>query len=118
MSSVTPVAYDPVRALPALATSGPDRARDVLQLLPAFVTLAERVSKTEFVPKELRGRPEAVLAALMSGAERGLGPMESLRLLHVIEGRPSLSAEGMRALVLSHGHDIELLHEEEAPKDE
>ena len=96
--TVTPIPYEVV--------GRPDRARSVLDLLPQFIDIAERIASTEFVPKGLRNRPEAILAALMSGAERGLGPMESLRSINVIEGRPSLSAEAMRALVLAAGHDI------------
>jgi hypothetical protein len=82
---------------------------DVLALVDDFWSLAQRVASTEFVPKGLRNRPEAVLAALLSGAERGLGPMHSLRSVHVIEGTPTLSAEAMRALVYAAGHDIEIL---------
>jgi hypothetical protein len=82
---------------------------DVLALVDGYWALAERISGTEFVPTQLRRRPEAVLAALLSGAERGLGPMESLRLINVIEGRPGLSAEGMRALVLAAGHEIDIV---------
>jgi len=82
---------------------------DVIDLVDDYWRLAERISATEFVPKALRNRPEAVLAALLSGAERGLGPMESLRSMHVIEGVPNLSAEAMRALVLAAGHEIEIV---------
>lgn len=104
--NVTPLRYD--AALPVVATPA-DRAQSVVELMPAFVELASRIANTEFVPTALRRRPEAVLAALMSGAERGLGPMESLRSVHVIEGRPTLSAEAMRALVLAAGHDIDIV---------
>lgn len=108
MSAVAPIVYDPPgRALPALAQ--PDRAHAVIELLPVYIELAERVAATEFVPKGLRNRPEAVVAALLSGAERGLGPMESLRSVHVIEGTPTLSAEAKRALVLAAGHEFEVL---------
>jgi hypothetical protein len=82
---------------------------DVIALADDYWRLAQRISATEFVPKALRQRPEAVLAALLSGAERGLGPMEALRSVHVIEGRPSLSAEAMRALVFAAGHTIEII---------
>jgi hypothetical protein len=81
----------------------------VIDLVGDYWQLAERISATEFVPKSLRNRPEAVLAALLSGAERGLGPMESLRSVHVIEGRPGLYAEAMRALVLAAGHEFEIV---------
>ncbi len=101
--------------VPLHPTAGPftsstsDRAHAVIDLLPVYLELAGRIANTEFVPTALRRRPEAVLAALMSGAERGLGPMESLRSINVIEGRPSLSAEAMRALVLAAGHEIEIV---------
>jgi len=81
----------------------------VIALADDYWLLAQRIAGTEFVPKSLRNRPEAVLAALLSGAERGLGAMESLRSVHVIEGVPSLSAEAMRALVFAAGHDIQIL---------
>ena len=103
--TVTRFPYGPDDGAPA----APDRSRSTIELMPAFIDLAARIAKTEFVPTGLRNRPEAVLAALMSGAERGLGPMESLRSINVIEGKPSLSAEAMRALVLAAGHDIEIL---------
>jgi hypothetical protein len=82
---------------------------DVIALCDDYWRLAQRIASTEFVPKAFHKRPEAVLAALLSGAERGLGPMESLRSINVIEGRPSLSAEAMRALVFAAGHEIEII---------
>jgi len=101
--SVTPLHYTPAPA-PVV-----DRAHAVIDLLPVYLDLAGRVAATEFVPKALRNRPEAVLAALMSGAERGLGPMESLRSINIIEGTPSLSAQAMRGLVLAAGHDLDII---------
>lgn len=77
-----------------------------LELAPEAWKLASRVADTEFVPKALRGKPEAVLACILAGHEAGLSPMTSLRSIHVIEGRPSMSAELMRAIVQRAGHDI------------
>lgn len=71
--------------------------------------LADHISGTEFVPKALRGSAPAVAAAILYGREVGLPPMTSLTQTHVIEGRPSMSAEAMRALVLAQGHAIEFL---------
>ena len=95
-------------SLVPVPTPPPNRA-NVIDLAEDYWKLAQKIAGTEFVPTPLRTRPEAVLAALLSGAERGLGPMESLRSMHVIEGRPSLSAEAMRALVFAAGHTIEIV---------
>lgn len=68
--------------------------------------LAQRIADTEFVPKGLRKRPEAVLAAMLTGHEAGVGPMASLSKIHVVDGRPGMAAELMRALVLRDGHEL------------
>jgi hypothetical protein len=70
--------------------------------------LAQRIARTEFVPAALRGKPESVLAAILFGRELGIGPMQSLQAIHVIEGRPGASPELMRALVARAGHRIDL----------
>ena len=67
------------------------------------------ISETEFVPGALRGRPDAVLAAVLYGRELGLGPMESLAHVDVIDGRPSPSAELLNRLIREAGHTIEVL---------
>lgn len=77
-----------------------------LELMPKAWDLAQRIARTEFVPTALRGKPEAVLACILTGQELGIGAMQALSKVHVIEGRPALSAELMRALVLRAGHDL------------
>lgn len=49
------------------------------------------------------GSPEAVLSTIMLGRELGVPAMASLRGIHVIEGKHSLSAQMMVALVLKSG---------------
>jgi 5'-3' exonuclease len=49
------------------------------------------------------GAPEAVLAVLLAGRELGLGAMASLRAFHVVQGRPTMAADFIRALVLASG---------------
>jgi hypothetical protein len=68
--------------------------------------LAERIYRTEFVKGALRGRPEAVLACILAGHEVGVGPLQALAKIDVIDGKPTMSSELMRGLVLRAGHDI------------
>lgn len=70
------------------------------------VDLAERIYRTEFVSSALRGRPEAVVACILAGHEVGIGPLQALSKIYVVDGKPTMSAELMRALVLRAGHDL------------
>lgn len=71
--------------------------------------LAQRIAATPFVPGALRGRPESVLAAVLYGQELGLGPMQSLSGIHVIDGRVAAAPELMRALIARHGHRLDVV---------
>ena len=75
----------------------------------AAMRLAGRISNTPFVPKALRGDPASVMACILTGEELGLGPMQSLRMVNVIEGHPAASAELMRALVNRAGHRLSVV---------
>jgi hypothetical protein len=71
--------------------------------------VAKMITTTEFVPKALRGRPDAISAAILTGREIGLSPMVSLAAIDIIEGKPGLNAMALRGLVQSHGHAIEVV---------
>ena len=98
-------------AVPAVAevTIATDVSADVPAAWVAGMRLAARIHNTPFVPKGLRGDPASVLACILTGEELGLGPMQSLRMVNVIEGRPSASAELMRALVNRAGHRVDVV---------
>ena len=70
--------------------------------------LAEKINKTEFVPAGLRGRPEAVIAALIAGREIGVGPMQSLQHVSVIDGKVNYSAELLMAKIRQGGHSLKV----------
>lgn len=67
---------------------------------------ATTLAKSTFVPTAYRNKPNDVLAAGLYGQEIGLGISAALSYIHVINGKPTLSAEGMVALVRSKGHSI------------
>lgn len=46
-------------------------------------------------------RPESAFVAILAGADIGLTPMAALRGIHVIEGKPTISADMMASLILS-----------------
>jgi hypothetical protein len=71
-----------------------------------FAQLANTIAHTEFVPGSLRGSPPKVLAAFLYGKELGLGPMQSLASVNIIDGSPSLDADLMVAMVRQAGHEI------------
>lgn len=87
----------------------PDAALLPLVDAPVTYQTLKAISRTEFVPAGLRGKPEAVLAAVLTGREMGLDPMESLRSIDVIDGRPSPNAQLLGRLIRDAGHTIEVL---------
>jgi hypothetical protein len=90
--------------VPIERDSGPGHGS--LGMLGEAIRLADVIADTEMVPAALRGRPAAVVAVVLAGHELGLGPMQSLAQVHLINGRPSLAAEAMRGLAMAHGHTI------------
>ena len=80
-----------------------------LSSTPFSWTTLVRIADTEFVPRGLRGKPEAILACIYLGREIGLGPMQSISMIDVIDGRPSLSAELMNARIRAEGHSIQIV---------
>lgn len=56
------------------------------------------ISRTDFAPKDMRSKPEAIMAAIQLGAELGLGPIQAMQNIAVINGRPSVWGDSMLAL--------------------
>lgn len=69
---------------------------------------AEQVASSGMVPKAYRGDPGGVLLAINLGQQMGLSPAESLYRIHVIEGKPSASAELIASNVRKAGHKIRI----------
>src|SRR5690242_10116669 len=71
--------------------------------LAEAIEFCKRLSETDFVPTQYKRKPGDILACIQFGAEVGLGPMQALQSIAVINGRPSLFGDVMLALVASSG---------------
>lgn len=65
----------------------------------ALAAMAEQLARSGLVPKHLRGKPDDVMLVLLTGRDLHLSPTTAINKIHVIEGKPTLSAELMCALV-------------------
>lgn len=63
------------------------------QSLPELYDLCNTLARSALIPLSLRGKPPDVAIVIMTGKELGLAPMQALRSIHVIQGRPVLSAD-------------------------
>lgn len=68
-----------------------------------IMSMAEVLSKSALLPKALQNKIPEVAMMIQTGLELGLAPTTALRTIHVIEGKPVLSADLMVGLVLSRG---------------
>jgi len=75
--------------------------------------IAVRLVVTSFVPASYANKPQEAAAAIVAGQGVGLGPMESLRSIDIIQGTPAMRAIALRALVVGRGHEMWL--EESTP---
>lgn len=101
---MTITTYDPRDDLATTTDTKP--LPDWVALLAPSRELAEVLAGTEFVPTSLRGHPAAITACILYGYEIGIGPMQSLRSIDVIQGRPTPSAELLRAMIYAAGHEM------------
>ena len=61
---------------------------------------ADELVKSGFLPRAIN-TPEKAMAIIQTGKELGLGPMQSLRSIHIIEGKPTMSADLIAGLALA-----------------
>lgn len=71
--------------------------------------LADMLANSGMVPKQYVSNPQGTLVAMMMGNEIGLNPLQSLQNIAVINGKPSIYADALLALVQNHpkfgGHE-------------
>jgi hypothetical protein len=70
--------------------------------LEEAIRFSNIIAKTDFAPKEMKGKPFDILLAMQMGAELGLKPMQAIQNISVINGRPSLWGDAALAVVKNH----------------
>lgn len=66
-------------------------------------SLAEVLAKSTLMPDALRNKVPDVVVSILAGQELGLSPMAAIRGVHVVQGKPVLSADTMVGLILGSG---------------
>ena len=88
-------------ATTSLTVSDSDQVTSFLQpsTLDQALSIAEALSRSTFIPKSYQGNPSNILVAMQMGSEIGLGPLQSLQSICVINNQPSLFGDALMALV-------------------
>lgn len=76
--------------------------------LPDPITQSKMLAASSLVPDVYRNKPENVYLCLMLGDALGIHPAQALTSIQVIQGKPTMSAELMRALVQRAGHKFRI----------
>lgn len=77
--------------------------------ISALGKFSDIVCKAGTCPESLRGKPNDVFLTIMTGLDFGFKPTQAFNLVYIVKGRPSLSAEGMRARLFQLGHEFEVV---------
>lgn len=75
----------------------------------SLIDQAKMLAGSNLVPKAFRGKPADILVATLWGAEVGLGPIASMNFIDVIDGTPTMNAEGGSALIRRAGHSLTIV---------
>lgn len=75
------------------------------QTFDQAMQFANAIASSQFAPAAYRGKANDVFIAMQMGAELGFQPMQSVQGIAVINGRPSVWGDALRALILS-AHDL------------
>ena len=100
-----PTAAEPKPVAPVAVVEQPAPVEWERSLEPRSMLDARNLSKWLYDSRMFSayGTPQAVLSTVLLGRELGLPAMAALRSVHIIEGKHSLSADLMVALVLRSG---------------
>ena len=81
-------------------------------IIPQDIDQAYRLAQAlsgggDMIPRDFQKNPEKIMAAILKGMEIGLAPMQALSAIAIVNGRPTIWGDALRALVLRAGHFID-----------
>jgi hypothetical protein len=88
-----------MNALVSMPSTGRSLAPSNFQEAMRF---ADLLANSTMVPRDFQGKPANILVAVQWGAEVGLGPLQAIQNIAVINGRPSIWGDAALALVQGH----------------
>jgi hypothetical protein len=77
--------------------------------LPERMEYSKALAASDLLPKQYRNNPANVLVAVEYGRALGLEPMAAIQGIHVVEGKPTASAQLIGALVRNAGHRLRVV---------
>jgi hypothetical protein len=75
---------------------------EATDFLDNALKIAEKMCRTDLCPAQFKDKPNEALAAIMYGKELGFEPMQSLNCINIINGKASLSIDGLLGLAQAH----------------
>ncbi len=108
----TDVAVRPAAPAPAPPRTPVSVGVPIKGLDEAF-RLAQALAMAGLLPAGLRGKPSDVLAVILYGAELGIGPVQALQGIYIVQGRPVVSAQMWLALLRMRGHRAKVIENTE-----
>lgn len=76
------------------------------QNIRAQIELSKQLAASNMLPRQYQGKPENMLWAIQYAESLGVHPMTAVTGIHVIEGKPTASAQLIGGLVRRAGHRL------------
>lgn len=74
--------------------------------LDSRITYAKALAASDLLPRAYQGKPANVLLAIEYGDALGLAPIAAIQGVHIVDGKPTASAQLIGALVRRAGHRL------------
>lgn len=101
-----------ISATPPTVTQKPVKVGGRVTDIDQAMRISELLAASTHVNVADRGKPANIFLKIMWGAELGLGPAQSLSVISVVNGRPTLEGQLLLALARGAGHKVSFPRED------